>query len=65
MAVTQKIYDDFLSLSGDNYSGIIKFYENNIVSLDNLTLFQDREDFSAMMFGVVKELINKGLIVNL
>ena len=41
-----KIYDDFFDLRPDDSTGIIRFYENNILLLDNKSVFKDKDEFS-------------------
>jgi len=39
------LYDDFYELDPNDYYGIIKFYESNILILENKSSFKDKADF--------------------
>jgi tetratricopeptide (TPR) repeat protein len=45
MTESTTIYDDFYNLDLDNSTGVIKFYEKNLLLLDNKSVFQDKDDF--------------------
>lgn len=45
MRESEKIYDDFYKLDSNDYYGIIKFYEQNILFLENKSSFNNKVDF--------------------
>ena len=45
MTDSNKIYADFYNIDSNDYAGIIKFYEMNLLLLDNKSVFQDKDDF--------------------
>jgi tetratricopeptide (TPR) repeat protein len=45
MTESTTIYDDFYNLDINNATGVIKFYEKNLLLLDNKSVFQDKDDF--------------------
>jgi tetratricopeptide (TPR) repeat protein len=45
MTESTTIYDDFYNLDINNSTGVIKFYEKNLLLLDNKSVFQDKDDF--------------------
>jgi len=46
MTDSNTIYADFYNIDSDDTTGIIKFYENNSLILDNKSVFQDKDDFN-------------------
>jgi tetratricopeptide (TPR) repeat protein len=45
MTDSNTIYDDFYNIDLNDSTGVIKFYEKNLLLLDNKSVFQDKDDF--------------------
>ena len=45
MIVSQKIYDNFFIIDPKDYKGMIKYYEENYLYLNNKSKFVDNDDF--------------------
>lgn len=58
MTDSNTIYADFYKIDSNDTSGIIKFYENNALILDNKTVFQDKDDFNEYIIILCKYVIS-------
>ncbi|NVO12270.1 MAG: hypothetical protein HXX16_20095 [Bacteroidales bacterium] len=58
MTDSSTIYDDFYNLDINNSTAVIKFYEKNILFLDNKLTFKDKEDFDAYITIICQYVIS-------